>query len=697
MPPANGLYQELKQTWLKVIRAGQDAKAIYEREAQACERFYCGDQRDLYTDSFAKEIGLVSDLPSIGRQGGIDGNAARVPSFRIRDNAAGKLVQIFTPFLLSGEIVSTVKPVRPFLPPPEAFGVIGDINVPNPMPMPKDGPVALSQWAMQEQARMAYMQAAQQIEMEFNARSFSAGMLDAAINYTIRETALKGEAKLALRDALVRGLGALVSVKIDLPQGTGTMIADEYLDDGCIVIDPDAKRLKDAQWVAILCEHPVHEVARNYAAYGIVEDDLKPTLTTRAATATAFTPRDNRNMVFRYWKVYSRCGVGARLLPSKDRSDIMKQADQAFGDFCYLVISDGCDFPLNLGPGVEDMALQSGGLGPFQVALSWPVPFYFDTDDPFPFTSLWFHARKDSPWPVAHTSFGIGYLHFGCWVLGYLAEKAYRSARGAWAVDSSVAKKLTAWLRDGTDEEIFEVTKGVDNQKISDFIEYIEGAKIDLTLVDIYRFFEQKFQEITGLTDLLQANVERQMRSAQEAEVLESASRLRPEDMSATMQQFLARVLRKRAIAMRYLFTGQDLIHVLGQFGAAAWEQRIRTRDVAELFREATFQVETGRGRTLDIQSDLENINQAMQFLFPLLFQFYQTTGDPSQVNALIVAWCKARQMDPAGLLFPPLQMMPPAAQEARAQGEVEAARAEQDNKHKIEQEKAKPKPQRAA
>lgn len=659
MPPptTHPLMSEIKRVWLQAIQAGQRAKERYTSEANACERFYSTDQGELYTADFAKQIGLLPDSAPFSAGVGTDGNAPRVPTFRIRDNAAAKAVQIFTPFCFSGEIVATVKPNKPFLPPPAAWGIVGDANTPSPVPPRTAGQMALLQWAQNEQAKMQFQQAAQAVEQEFVQRQYRAGVQEHVLNYTIKESALKLEAKLAFRDAMVRGLGALLSETIPLPGGQGKLAADTYLDDDCIIMDPDARRLKDAQWVAVYCQHPLWQVAQMYGMYGVQESDLKSVLASPTARATT-THQDQthpRKNVFGYWKVYSRCGIGARLVPSADRNKDLMGVDQALGDYCYLVVSDGCEYPLNLGPMVEQMAQRTGGIQPFQIATAWPVPFYFDPDDPFPFTSLWFHARKDSPWPVAHLSFGIGYLMFGCWVLGYLADKAYRSARGVWVIDSSVTKKFAAWLQTGQDEEIFEVTQGVDGADIKKFITFIEGAKPDLSLMEIADYFEKKFQAITGLTEVLEASVEKQMRSATEADVLNSASRLRPDDMAATVQHWLARVLRKRAITLRYLFTGQDLLQVLGQYGAASWDQGIRSQDVAELFREATYSVETGRGRPLDIEADLENINQAMQFLFGPLMQYYMQTGDPSQVNGLVMAWAKARQMDATGLLFPPI------------------------------------------
>ena len=161
------------------------------------------------------------------------------------------------------------------------------------------------------------------------------------------------------------------------------------------------------------------------------------------------------------------------------------------------------------------------------------------------------------------------------------------------------------------------------------------------------------------MTDLLQGQFDRQMRSAQEAGVLQSASQLRPQDMASEFQAFLARVMRKHAIAARYLQEGKDLVSILGQFGAMAWDQGIRTQNMQDLFRESSFNVETGKGRPLDINTDMENFNAAMQFVFPAFMQAYQGTGDPSAANGLLEIWGKSRQMDTAALMLKPFSPLP--------------------------------------
>lgn len=661
-PPTAPYQTELKQDWLKTIQAGLEVKRRhYLQEAEQCEQYYDREQKEIWTSQFTRDLGFFGESHLEGA--GMDGNPPRAPIFRVRDNAAAKAVQILVPFFLSGEIVSTVKPHKPFLPPPLAFGFIGDINTPQATP-PRNAPLPiLQQWAQQQQAAQQFMQAAQQVQMEYQMRVFRGSVIEYLLNYSIKEMSVKDEARTCLRDTLVRGLGALHTEMCTMSNG-GRLIADNYLSDDRIVVDPDCKRIKEAKWVAILCEHPTWEVAQMYGAYGITEDMLKPTgLSLVADVTTDYHPSydPGKQNLFRYWKIYSRCGIGARLKSFSDRSPMLSQLDNALGDYCYLVVSEGCDYPLNLTPQIEQMALQMGGVQSFQIATSWPVPFYNDLDDPWPFTSCWFHERKDSPWPKSHLSFAIGYLNFMAWILGFMAEKAYRDARGVWAIDSSVTEEFTTWLANGQDEEVLKITKGVDGRKIQDLIEYIKGPEFDKSLIDLYEFMKGEFKEMTGLNDALMANYEKQMRSATEAQVVQDSSRLRPDDMATRVQSFLSRVMRKHAIASRYLLTGQDLLTILGQYGAMAWDQGIRTQDVQELFRESSYDVETGKGRPLDIQSDLDNINNAMQFMFPQFVQIYQGTGDPSQLNALIAAWAHARQMDPEPLMLKPFQPLPPA------------------------------------
>lgn len=686
MPPTAGYQTDLKQTWLKAINSAIDAKKRqYLVEADMCEQYYGEDQKNIYQASYTQDIGMFPETLSSGE--GIDGNAPRAPKFRVRDNAAARCVQIFVPMFIQGEIACTVKANKPFVPPPQLFGIVGDPNIPQPLP-PAGNQQAIFQYVQQEQLRQQYFMAVQQSQDEQVQREYRASIMESFLNYSVKEIGLKKEVRPVLRDSLVRGLGAMITEMQDLPNGTGKIVVDTYLDDDRIVFDPDAKRLKDAKWVAIRCEGAPWEVAAFYSAYGVTEEQLRPTSTSVVGDATTRHHQNwdiGKRNIFAYWKIYSRCGLGARLKPFAERDKKLNDLDQILGDFCYIVVGDGCDFPLNLTPLVENMAMESKSLAPFQVVTSWPVPFYYDKDDPWPFTSLFFHERKGSAWPKAHLSFALGYLNFMAWILGFVAEKAHRDSRGVWIVDSTVKQEIINWLESGQDEEILTVTNGPMGKTVKELVDFIQAPEFKGTLIELYQFMEKEFQDMTGMTDLLQGQFDRQMRSAQEAGVLQSASQLRPQDMASEFQAFLARVMRKHAIAARYLQEGKDLVSILGQFGAMAWDQGIRTQNMQDLFRESSFNVETGKGRPLDINTDMENINAAMQFVFPAFMQTYQGTGDPSAANGLLEIWGKSRQMDTAALMLKPFQTAPPP-------GSPEAEAAKDEVKEKRDKEKAKAK-----
>jgi hypothetical protein len=649
MPPQSGYQLDIKRTWLDAIQAGIDFKLReYTAEAEQCETFYGKDQKNLYSAEFTADVGIVPSGLQGMTSGGVDGNIPRTPIFNVRDNAAAQAVQILVPMFLHGEMVASVKPNKPFTPPPQLFGVQGDPNQPQPIP-PPNNPQAIQQYIQQEMARQQFFMATQQSEMEFADRTYRSGIIEATINYILKECNLKEEARPALRDMIVRGMGLLHTEMVDMPNGTGRLAGASYMDDDRIVIDPDAKRIRDAKWVAILCEHDVWEVAKQYQAYGVKEEDLNASNVSTVGdrlTRHQYDSSPRKNNVFRYWKVFSRCGIGARLKPKSERSEIFSMIDESLGDYCYIVVAEGCDFPLNLTPEIEQMAMQTGGIQPYQVVTSWPCPFFYDNDDPWPFTAGWFHERKGSPWPKSHLSFSLGYLNFMAWILGFLAEGAYRNSRGAWIMDETVSEKVVEWLKNGQTDEIIKITRGVGGEPIKSLIEYFEGPKFNGDLIGLYEFMNKQYQDMSGLTDLLQGQMDRQIRSAEEASVLQSASQLRPQDMAAKVTAWLSRVVRKIAILLRYSQSGQDLAVILGQFGAQAWDTGIRTQNMAELFREANYSVETGKGRVPDVNAELENINQAMQFFFPPLMQAYMSNGDPSAVNGIIEAWGKVRQMN---------------------------------------------------
>jgi hypothetical protein len=694
MPPQSGYQTDIKRTWLDAIQCGLDAKRNqYSLEAEQCEMFYGSDQKDIYGKEFTADIGIIPQGMGIGESGGIDGNAPRTPIFNVRDNAAAKAVQIFVPMFLQGELQASVKANKPFTPPPQLFGVQGDPNQPQPIP-PPNNPQAMQQYIQQEMARQQYFMATQQSDLEYADRTYRSGIIEACVNYLIKECNLKDEARPALRDMIVRGMGLLHTEMIDMPNGTGKLASAVYMDDDRIVIDPDAKRLKDAKWIAILCEHAHWDVARQYSAYGVTEEDLHPTdLSAVGDRLTRYheehEPR--RKNVFRYWKVFSRCGIGARLKPKTERDPELDMLDQALGDYCYIVVSEGCDFPLNLTPQLEQMALQGAGIQPFQVVTSWPCPFFYDMDDPWPFTAGWFHERKGSAWPKSHLSFAIGYLNFMAWILGFTAEAAYRNARGVWIVDASVSEQVIEWLKNGQTDEILKLTKGVDGRKIQELIEYMKGPDFNGDLIKLWEFMNAQYQDMTGITDLLQGQMDRQMRSAEEASVLQSASQLRPQDMANKVQAWLARVVRKMAILARYSQSGQDLAVILGMFGAQAWDSGIRTQNMAELFREATYSVETGKGRKADVNAEIENMNQAMQFVLPSMNAQMMATGDPSSFNAFLDVWGEMRQMDQKNIDAMKIQPFVIPPQPGSPEHEADKEKIKEDK----EKQKAKEKPKK--
>lgn len=680
--PASAYQTDIKTTWIKAINAALETKRNdYLREAEMLEEYYGADQKNIYTNQFTHDVGMFPE--GILQGEGVDGNAPRAPRFRVRDNAAAKCVQIFVPMFLQGEMVCTVHTTKPFVPPPQMLGIQGDPNQPPPFPPPGNRQ-AVQMFAQQMQARQQYAMITQQAQTEYVVKQYGGSIMEDYLNKAIKEIGLKEEARPCLRDSLVRGLGAMITEMSQLPNNSGSMITDTYLDDDRIVIDPDCKRIKDAKWVAILCEHNTWEVAAQYASYGITEDMLHASaLSTIGDVTTRHHDQSDRSRfnLFRYWKIYSRCGLGARLKPFNDREPKLNQLDSILGDFCYIVVADGCDFPLNITPYIEQLAIKSNGLAPYQVVTSWPIPFYYDKDDPWPFTSIWFHERKGSPWPKAHLSFSIGYLNFMAWVLGFVADKAYRDVRGVWVVDASVSSDLIAWMENGQDEEIIKLTKGAGGKKVAELIEYLRGPDFNNGLIELYEFMERKFQEMSGMTDLLQGQYDRQMRSAAESQVLQSASQLRPQDMAAKVTQWLSRIMRKHAIAARYMQEGKDLVAVLGVFGAQAWDQVIRTKNMQDLFREASFNVETGHGRTPDINTDMENIGQAMQYVFPAAMAAYQGTGDPTVLNSIMREWAKTRQMDPDVLQFKGF-LPPPPPNSPQHEAETQAAKEREQKRH---------------
>lgn len=685
-----GVFKEHRDLILEAILAGlNQKKSVYTRGAGECLQFFLGQHSYLFnpkyiTDQMYMTIGAnpKNDKP------------ARIPHFQISDNWVSKFVQIVTPYLTQGQIIRTVKPSKPFVPTPTCYGI--DPPMLQQMKSQSQGYMQSDpSYIMRQQAasmKMMMDQIAIQTDME--RKDSMAQMIEKVLNYTANELGLQKERRCVVEEALILGFAGYITETIKMPGTDQSLVGSNYVMANDIVWDPDAARQKDCKWLAIQCRAPAWLFSR---LYGIPEEEIK--CNQRSTTSDAIherlvvnsggdqyvnqkTPPKDEVV---YWKFWSRMGCGARLQSKESRNQMMDQLDQRLGDFCFFIVTDAIDYAANMSPMLfaqaneqasqnkqqMAMAMMSGQqVDPatmptdpmviVQQACSWPTPYYMDVDDPWPVTILEFHRRNGSPYAVPHFEFALSYLKFMVWVISFVADKCYRSNRDFWLIDEQVGEKLRTAIEEGEDEAIVAL-KGVDQKGLEAFVKILEAPEVKKSILEVYEFFERKVSEMTGLTDLMQASLARSMRTATEAQVLSDASQLRPKDMALKVNECDTRVSRKEAIASAMLYNSNDLVPILGQAGATAWDALHVRANPIQIVRETDYDVLASQGRVLDLNTRQDQSNKMVQLVLPMMVQLGQATGMFGPANQLLVEWAKANQIDPELVQFPNMPPPPPA------------------------------------
>lgn len=678
-----GMLKALRDTLLGAVQAGLvRKKEVYAKGAEECQKFILGQHQYLFdakfiTDQMYLQIGTSPK----------DNKPARVPRFRISDNWVAKFLQIVTPYLTQGQVVRTVRPVKPYMPPPGSYG----IDPPEMMQMKANDRAFMQanpQYLMQQQALMQQMNMeAMGIANESVLRQSRADILTRALNYTITELGLMKQRRAIVEDALAYGFAGYITELVPMPLTDTYLVGSMAVGPNDIVWDPDAMTEADSKWLAIQCRAPAWQFSK---MFNVPEEKIKANSKSTVSTAyhkellvtsggqQGLNQREAPKDEVVYWKFWSRMGTGAKLKPYNMRNVVLEQLDSMLGDYCFFIVTDAVDYPVNLSPEILEQAaaalpeimaqnqqLQAMGqqtIDPMEIitkSTSWPTPYYLDVDDPWPLTTLSFHRRNGSPYPIPHFEFALSYLKFMVWCISFIADKCYRSQRDIWILDEAIAEQLKTAIEDGDDECIVKL-KDLDQKTVKQFCDILSAPEIKASIMEVYKFFETKVEQMTGLNDLMQAAMARQLRTATEAKVVSDASQLRPRDMAQRVNESDTRVSRKESLAALLHYQPSDLNAIVGAAGANAWQRLTAGQSVINLMREGDHDVIASQGNILDLDTRKEQASTLAQIVLPVLVQIGQQTGIFGPANRVLREIAEANQIDPDLMQFPEF-MQPPA------------------------------------
>ena len=640
--PESSPLRQLVRTWTKKFEAAIKYKKPFADDAKEAAMFYDGDHNWMWKDSYARgEKGYNSSVAP--------------PAFRMQVNKVFELIEIFGAVIYHRNPVRTVTLYKQPDLPPDAYGLPADMAMLTP-----------------EQTQL--MGVAQADAQARTSRDVARQLLESYLNYTPNELDLKRQAKKFVNEGLMKGMGVLWPELIEIEASAAEpirMVGSFYDSVDNLLIDPDFDNMDDMLWCARRCIRPLEEVA---VEYQIPEDDLARHLDGNTEIKADNEPRNTKKKsgqtqrLVTYYKVWSKCGAGDRF---KDAPKESRGVFDSLGKYCYLVICEGVDYPLNLPPAVmqEEPDPQTGIPQSVMLGMAWPVPYYLDPGG-WPFVPLAFHPKPGYAWPISHIKPAVAELRMLNWGMSFLASRIATSCETIIAVQKAADQEFKDQLLAPSEGgfKIIELAELL-GRRVEDVISTFQLPQVTKDLWDILTAVADQFAQRTGLTELAYGYTRNQFRSAAEATIKQENVSVRPDNMANDLEDAMSTLARREALAARWLLEPKDVAPVLGPMGAIAWEQHVAKRDLVSLTRDFLFRVEAGSARKPNKASRVEQMTLAIQTLGPILAPL-ASGGVVGPFNALMRDWAMSLDIDATPYLIPapppppeaPLGLPPPPA-----------------------------------
>jgi hypothetical protein len=629
--------------WLKSIKRAEESKKPFTEVGEMCRQFFSGSVGFMWDDKFRNK-----HLKNI-----------QAPRFRVTIAKAFELVAIFGPSLFWRYPGRTIKSREIFQPDPSLFGD------------PEDP--AVQQILQQVQA---------ELQQEAVARTTRDKLMSLYLNYSQREQpggGLKCDGQYAVTEALVKGRGVLWTEAYKFP-GSERVLTGSFFDSvDNLFIDPSSVRpnLTDCHWIARKHVQQYWEVERRFK---LPAGSLRGKATRMSADAVSHGETvaksgngEIRKDLITWYEVFSKGGVGTR---NEGILDSMHSAfEDVIGDFAYICVCQGVDYPLNAPPAFMDQATDEDVLE----AFDWPVPYY--KDGKWPCSILDFYPNPNSCWPLAPMAMGLGELIFLNTMMSVLCERTYESSRLIVAAIKGAASEAVQKIRSGGMKEIIEIEAGALNNfgGINNLIQVLQMPEMGFDLFRMINMVSAMFDKRTGLSELLYGMNPggAASRTAADINVKSEMASVRPEYMSQQVEEWQTEVANLERIAAGWSVIGEDIKPLLGNVGAEFWDRLISGEDPEVFVREMRCTVEANSIRKPNKVRDNENINRISQFLFPELSKHAQITGDTVPINNFISDLGVAMDQDTNRWAIPSRQQEPDEQQMQLQQQQAELDLAE--------------------
>jgi hypothetical protein len=649
-------FEEVVRHWRARLQKAIDYKRKHFDEDAKEIRTYLKGGKDLTELIYGKTSGsdfVISDG---------EGRGFPRPDFCINTNRVAELLDLFGPHLYHRNPHRQVNPREQLVIPQELFA--------QPMQMMPGLDLQLQQQMqqqMQQQQEMMYQNYLQEVNQADTVSKTKALLQQTYVNWTPNVLGLKDHMRMCIMEAIVTGLGVMVSEPFRLSGSNMTTFGSFFDSTDNHVIEPDMESIEDAKVWFRRKIRPVWEFEEMYTIpAGLPRGYLKGNASSSVAQSAigtqgidAFKSQQGElNDLMVVWEVYSKMGMGARLKGANDELRSFQDSLGSFGDNVYLVLCGTCPLPLNL------IGAQDGE--DLQRRLRWPTPYWMD--DTWPFTPFQFHPQSRCVWPYSHVKPGLGELRFLSWCYSFIAGKIRNTCRDFIAVLKTAAAEIKQTILSGGDLSMLEISASDGgNLKVGDIIQFLQHPAFNGDIWKVLQAIEQQFERRVGLTPLLYGEAPTQARLESAAQFQQARGMVRIEDMQDAVEEGATAISRKEGVGAAYhLIPERDVAPVLGQMPARLWGEMI---EFSDLIHGMQYRIEAGSVRKPNRERDATNAVTALQTLAPIFQQWAAMTGDPTAINTLVERWAKAEDFDPKGLqLQPPPPPQQPSPEEMEMQ-----------------------------
>lgn len=492
----------------------------------------------------------------------------------------------------------------------------------------------------------------------------SATLLEWYVNYCCKELDLETEMRMAVIEALVKGRGLLWH---EIVLHNGRPMVGAFFDSvDKLFIDPDTVFLRDAGWIARLrivpawwVRHTLKLPENVIQALPRAESiDAPPTEihAGRVRSGPNYTSPESIDTVW-FFEVFSRIGVGTYLI-EESLPAAARVVFESLGQYLYLLIAPGLDYPLNLSP--DFLATASGE--EITARLRWPIFLGTEVNDPWPCTILDFYPNTDNPWSTSPLEPGIVFQVFLDALYAYVMQRARHSARVVVAVADDLSDEAVEALLHGRDMEIVRIPRH-EIRDMGSAILPINLPEVSTSLWALVQSVERQFERAVGLDPLIYgAALSPQPRSATEVQVREKYLTNRPEDMADRVERWFSKAAQKNAVAARLYIRSPDVAPLFGEgddpFGPLAqfWDAWVATDDPNEAASEFSYGIEAGSGRRRNREYLASVAQLAMQQLGPAAMEAL-SKGNPLPMNKLIRFMARTLEADFNEFLITPSEI----------------------------------------